>query len=35
LIDEINGRIEQSMNDSENNKLTISDDLIAEIEKRG
>lgn len=34
-IDEINGRIDQSMNDSDNDKLTISDDLIAEIEKRG
>lgn len=32
-IDELNGRIDQSMNDSKNDRLTNSDDLIAEIEK--
>ena len=32
-IDELNGRIDQSMKDSENDKLVTSDDLIAEIEK--
>lgn len=32
-IDELNSRIDQSMNDSKNDRLTNSDDLIAEIEK--
>lgn len=32
-IDEFNSRIDQSMNDSKNDRLTNSDDLIAEIEK--
>ena len=32
-IDELNSRIDQSMNDSKNERLTNSDDLIAEIEK--
>ncbi len=34
-IDELNSRIDQSMNDSKNERLTNSDDLIAEIEKWG
>lgn len=32
-IDELNSRIDQSMEDSKSEKLTNSDDLIAEIEK--
>lgn len=32
-IDEFKSRINQSMNDSKNDRLTNSDDLIAEIEK--
>ncbi|HUH25627.1 MAG TPA: hypothetical protein VLY87_03305 [Flavobacterium sp.] len=32
-IDELNSRVDQSMNDSKSDRLTISDDLIAEIEK--
>ncbi len=32
-IDEFNSRIDQSMNDSKNDRLTNSDDLIAEIGK--
>lgn len=32
-IDELNSRIDQSINDSKNDRLTNSDDLIAEIEK--
>jgi len=32
-IDELNSRIDQSMNDSKNDRLTNSDDLIAEIQK--
>ena len=32
-IGELNSRIDQSMNDSKNDRLTNSDDLIAEIEK--
>lgn len=32
-IDELNSRVDQSMNDSKNDRLTNSDDLIAEIEK--
>lgn len=31
--DELNSRVDQSMNDSKNDRLTNSDDLIAEIEK--
>ena len=31
--DELNSRIDQSINDSKNDRLTNSDDLIAEIEK--
>lgn len=34
-ISEFNKRIDKSMQDSENNKLTSSSDLIAEIEKWG
>lgn len=32
-IDELNCRIDQSMNDSKNDRLTNSEDLITEIEK--
>lgn len=32
-IDELSSRVDQSMSDSRNNRLTNSDDLIAEIEK--
>jgi len=32
-IDELNSRVDQSMNDSKNDRLTNSDGLIAEIEK--
>lgn len=32
-IDELNSRIDQSINDSENGKLTTSDELLAEIKK--
>ena len=32
-IDELNSRVDQSMSDSKNDRLTNSDDLIAEIEK--
>ena len=32
-IDEFNSRIDQSMNDSKNERLTNSNDLITEIEK--
>lgn len=32
-IDELSSRVAQSMSDSKNNRLTNSDDLIAEIEK--
>ena len=34
-VTELNSRIDKSMSDSENNKLTSSNDLIAEIEKWG
>lgn len=32
-VEEINKRIDKSMSDSENNKLTISSDFILEVEK--
>jgi hypothetical protein len=32
-IDELNARIDKSINDSKNNKLTSSNDLLDEIEK--
>lgn len=32
-IDELNSRVDQSMKDSKSDRLTTSDDLIAEIEK--
>lgn len=32
-IDELNSRIDQSIDDADNNRLTTSDDLIAEIER--
>jgi hypothetical protein len=34
-VTELNSRIDKSIADSKNNKLTSSDDLIAEIEKWG
>lgn len=34
-IDELNERIDKSMNDSKNNRLTTSSELISEIEKWG
>lgn len=34
-IDELNERIDKSMDDSKNNRLTTSSDLISEIEKWG
>ncbi|WP_017259267.1 hypothetical protein [Pedobacter arcticus] len=34
-IDEFNERIDKSMDDSKNNRLTTSSDLISEIEKWG
>lgn len=32
-VEELNKRIDKSMSDSENNKLTISSDFILEVEK--
>jgi hypothetical protein len=32
-LDELNARIDKSINDSKNNKLTYSNDLLDEIEK--
>ena len=32
-LDELNARIDKSINDSKNNKLTASNDLLDEIEK--